>query len=82
MVSRIGVGILIIFIGIIVLISGLWDLILDRFFNSIPVVGDLFNLIAPVDIQQILIHILLGFLLIGIGGFLAKSHVRKQGLIS
>ena len=86
MVHRFAVGILIIFIGILILFSGLWniflDAIIDRTIGSIFLFGDLFNALAPNDTQQQVIQVLVGLLLLGIGGFIAKSHVRKQGLIS
>ncbi len=86
MVHRFGIGVLIIFIGILILISGLWniflDALIDRTIGSIIVLGDIYNAIAPNDTQVQVIHVLVGLLLIGIGGFIAKSHIRKQGIIS
>lgn len=82
MVHRFGLGVLLIFVGIIIAINALWNLILRSIIGNIAIIGDIFNAIAPDDTQNQLIQILIALIFIGIGGLLAKSHIRKQGLIS
>lgn len=86
MVHRFGLGVLILFIGTVIFFSGIWniflDALIDRTIGSIAIIGDFYNAVAPNDTSTQMILILIGFILMATGVFIAKSHVRKQGLIS
>lgn len=67
MVSRRTVGAVVIFIGILLFLSGIWDFILRSILGTIPIIGDLFNLFAPTISQESMLHILIGLVFIFIG---------------
>lgn len=72
MLKRTILGIVLIFIGIIVLLAGLREFILILFIEQIPLIGDVIRLIAPTALREQLIHVLAGIVLIFVGGIVAK----------
>lgn len=76
MAGRIIVGIILIFIGLVIVISGLREFIQILIIEQIPVIGDIIQLIAPSALEEQLIHVLVGILLILAGGFIAKRKKK------
>lgn len=71
------VGALLIFIGLVLLISGGWNFLLNQALSQVPVVGDLFSLIAPSVSRDQVLFILIGLLLIMMGALLARKSKTK-----
>ncbi len=72
MIKRQAVGIVIIFGGILVFLAGLREFLLVLFIEQIPLIGDVIRLIAPTALQEQLIYILGGIVLLFVGGIVAR----------
>ena len=77
MVSRRTVGAIVIFIGILLFLSGIWDFFLRSILGTVPIIGDLFNLFAPTISQESMLHILIGLALIFGGILLARTGTKN-----
>ena len=77
MVHRL-IGVLIIFVGILVLLGGIRSSVQFVIIEQIPIIGDIIMFISADanDTQTILLHILLGLVLIFFGFLLARRKKK------
>lgn len=72
MLKRKILGIGLIFIGILIVLSGIREFVQILIIEQIPIIGDIIQLIAPTAIRDQLIEVLAGLVLIFVGGIIVK----------
>lgn len=72
------IGVLIIFVGILVLLGGIRSSVQFVIIEQIPIIGDIIMLISADanDIQTIMLHILLGLVLIFFGVLIVRRKKK------